>query len=218
MAVYPYNSPIVLSDSIFVQFGGQIGNTTVSQRDAAYLIAEKRVSNYLGTLLIPTTVSGSFLYKPNGFIISDYGYVQEITSVTIVSVDKTTCKLSNTNGCAFIFEDTFGYLNCSCISDLVSMPYKIEITYKAGLPLGVATQPDVLLALTKVAQEQLNEMMYPTANETTGARGIEQFSTLEYSEKRKPLKRTALGQSAIANFAAELLDNAVKKARPALVI
>jgi hypothetical protein len=130
-----------------------------------------------------------------------------------------TCTLRDTEGCVFVFEDTFGYLNFSCVQTQCnctgwSTPYQYEIAYQAGLPTGTANQPDVLLALAVIAQETLGEMSYPTANESPGARGIEMWSSLEYSEKRMKLKRTALGQSARANFAAELLDGAVKKARP----
>jgi len=224
MQVYPYNLPIILTDDIFISYGGQTGTTTVNQRQSAYLIAEKRVTNYIGTFLLPTTISGTYSYNANNFIVTEYGYVSEIKSASLSSINNiNTCSFSSTDGCVFIFEDTFGYLNFSCIQNKCNCygwqtPYQYNIVYVAGLPTGTANQPDILLAITIVAQEQLNEMSYPTANEAVGARGIEEFTSLDYHEKRKPLKRTALGQSAKANFASELLDNAVKKARPYLGI
>lgn len=220
MQTYPFTSPIILTDDIFVQYGGQTGTFSVAQRSAGYLIAEKRATNYLGTFLLPTNVTGTFPYNSNNFIVTDYGYVHQIYSATLKSVNNlNTCTLKDTDGCAFIFEDTFGYLNFSCVQTQCpcsgwEQPYHYEIAYQAGLPTGTANQPDVLLALSVVAQEVLNEMSYPTMNETAGARGVEAWSSLEYSEKRKPLKSTALGQSARANFAAELLNGAVRRAIP----
>lgn len=220
MIVYPYSSAIILTDDIFVAYGGQTGTTPVAQRDAAYLIAEKRVSKYIGTFLLPTIVTGTYAYNGSNFISTEYGYVHSVKSATLLSIDNiNSCTLSSTDGCAFIFEDTFGYLNFSCIYNACNcfgwkLPYQYQIAYEAGLPTGTASQPDVLLALTMIAQETLNEMVYPSANETAGARGVIRWSSLEYSEERLKLKRTALGQSAVANFAADLLDSSIRRVMP----
>lgn len=217
MNIYPYTSPIILDDDIFVQYGGQTGTTSPAQRTAAYLIAEKRVTNYLGTFLLPTTITGTYPYQTNNFIVTDYGYVSSIKSATLKSIDNfQNCTFHSDTGCVFIFEDTFGYLNFSCVNKTCNcyqwqQPYQYEIVYVAGLPTGTASQADVLLALTIIAQENLSEMLYPNQD---GARGVERWSSLEYSEQRKKLKRTALGQSARANFAADLLDSTIRKARP----
>jgi len=87
-----------------------------------------------------------------------------------------------------------------------------------GLPTGTANLPGVEHALVIVAELALNEMIYPRANETVGDRGIESWSAQGYSEQRKRLKNTALGQSARANFAAELLDASIKRARRAVIL
>lgn len=220
MITYPFSSPIILTDDIFIAYGGQTGTAPAAQRNAAYFIAEKHVTNYVGTFLLPTTVTGTYSYNGSNFVVTDYGYVHSVKSVVCQSIDSlTSCTLSDKDGCAFIFNDTFGYLNVSCANNQCGcagwgQPYKYQIAYEAGLPTGTASQADILLALTVVAQETLNEMIYPHANESDGARGVEKWSSLDYSETRKKLKRTALGQSARANFAAELLDNSIKKARP----
>jgi len=209
-----------MTDTIFFKYGGQEGSSVSEQRTAAYLIAEKRASNYLGTLLLPHIITGTYPANAYDFITTDYGYVQRVLSSKVLSINSLqSCELASDTGCVFVAEDTFGYLNFSCLYSSCGcatwkVPYQYQIVYEAGLPTGTASQADVLMALTIVAQEQLNEMAYPNANETPGARGVEQWSSLDYSEKRKKLKRTALGQSARANFAAELLDNAIKKARP----
>jgi len=221
MNIYPYTSPIILDDATFIQYGGQTGTTLPVQRTAAYLIAEKRVTNYLGTFLAPTVVTGTFPYKANNFIVTDYGYVNSIDSAILKSIDNLqTCSFHRDAGCAFIFEDTFGYLNFSCVNNICGCagwalhPYQYEIVYNAGLPTGTSTQADILLALTIIAQETLGEMVYPYSNEAPGAIGITAWSSLEYSETRMKQKRTALGESARASFAARLLDNAVKRAVP----
>ena len=220
MIIYPFSSAVILTDDIFTLYGGQTGTTVPAQRNAAYLIAEKRASNYIGTLLLPHIVTGTYPANSDKFITTDYGYVHRVISAKVLSVSNLqTCELSSDTGCVFVAEDTFGYLNFSCINSICGcagwkVPYQYQVVYEAGLPTGTASQADVLLALTIVAQDTLNEMSFPSANETAGDRGIESFSSLDYSETRKKLKRTALGQSARANYASELLDNAVKRAVP----
>ena len=114
-------------------------------------------------------------------------------------------------------------MNFSCVTSVCgcggwSHPYQFQIAYEAGLPTGTANQPGIEHALVIVAELSLNEMLYPRANETAGDRGVEAWSGMDYSETRKRLKRTALGQSARANYAAELIDMTVKKARRSLMM
>jgi len=220
MITYPYSYPIILTDDIFVQYGGQTGTFTVAQRNAAYLVSEKRTTKYIGTFLLPTIVTGTYPYNNNNFIVTDYGYVHSIKSAKLLSVNNlNTCDLSSSDGCAFIFEDTFGYLNFSCVQTQCNctgweLPYQYQISYEAGLPTGTANQPDVLMALTIIAQETLNEMSFPSASESPGARGITRWSSLEYSEERKGWATTALGSSARSALAADLLRNSIRRAVP----
>jgi hypothetical protein len=219
---YPFSSPVILNDTIFTEYGGQTGSFTASQRNAAYLIAEQQTSNYIGTLLLPTTLTGTWGYA--GRIVTDYGYVSRLFSVNILGLNNSSsCVLNSQSGCAYIFEDTYGYLDIgslysSCGCAIVLAPYQIQVAYQAGLPTGVASQPSFLLALTIAATINLNEMIFPSQNETTGDVGVERFSSLDYSETRTKLKRTAFGNSAKSQKIANLLDNAVKKARPALLL
>lgn len=220
--VYPHNSPIILNDSLFVQYGGSTGTYSSGQRTAAYLIAEKQATNFLNTFLLPTIVTGTWGYAPR--IVTDYGYVSQIYSVNILSKNNfTTCTLQSDSACVFVWDDTFGYLDVSCLINTcncqnVLVPYQVQLAYQAGLPTGVATQPDVLLALTMAAQISLNEMIFPSQNEGVGDIGIEQFSSLDYSERRKALLNTEFGNSAKANKIAQLLRGAVKPARAVLML
>lgn len=222
MNIYPYSQAIILTESIYSEYGGQSGSATSAQLQSSFWIAEKRMTDFIGTFLLPTTVTGTFPTVGNKFVVTDYGYVSQIHSVNVLSVDNLqTCTLKSDSGCAFIFDDTYGYINVSCLNSLCgcggwSQSYQTQLVYTAGLPTGTANLPGIEHALTIVAEEALNEMVYPRANETSGARGIETWSSQGYSETRKRLKRTSLGQSARANYAAELVEISVKRARRAI--
>lgn len=222
MKTYPFSAPIILNDTIFTQYGGQTGSFTAAQRSAAYLIAETQTSNYIGTLLLPTVVTGTWGYAPN--IVTDYGYVSQIYATNFLTLNSlATSVLTPNSGYALIWEDTYGYVDvygllgtCNCTGG--SIPYQVQVVYQAGLPTGVASHPSVLLAMTMATQISLNEMIFPSQNESTGDIGIESYSSLDYSEKRVKMRRTVFGTSAKAEKIASLLDGAIRKARPALVL
>jgi hypothetical protein len=219
MQIYPFNSPIILNDSIFLAYGGQSGTFSNQQRQAAYLIAEQQASTHLHTLLLPTIVTGTFGYDKR--IVTDYGFVNQVYSVGILSKDSyLNCNLQSDSGCVFVWEDTFGYLDVGCITSQCGcgypIPYQIQVSYQAGLPTGVANQPAVLLALTMAATISLNEMTFPSQNEGVGDIGIESFGSLDYSEKRKALKNTVFGSSAKAQKIVSLLNGVIRPARVAL--
>ena len=224
MNIYPYISPIILTEALYHEYGGQDGSSVSVQRQNAFWIAEKRVTEYIGTFLLPTIITGTFPYNNNNFIATDYGYVNRVLSASVLSLNNLqTCTLQTDTACVFVFNDTFGYLNLSCVNSVCGcggwlQPYQFQIAYEAGLPTGTANLPGIEHALTIVAELALNEMIYPRANESAGDRGIEQWSAQDYSERRKPLKRTALGQSARANYASELLDISVKRAKRAITL
>ena len=222
MKTYPHTTPLILNDSIFVENGGQTGTWTATQRTNAYRIAEQQATNYIGTFLLPTIVTGTWGYTPR--VVTDYGYVQQVFSVNLLSKNNlTTCVLQSDSGCVFIWEDTYGYLDVSCIINSCNCsgllyPYQVQVAYQAGLPTGVATQPAMLLALTMAAQISLNEMSFPSLNESTGDIGVKSFASLDYREERVKMRRTVFGTSAKAEKIANLIDGVVKKARPALLL
>jgi len=220
MQIYPYTSPIILTEEIYTVYGGQTGSMSSAQIQNGFLIAEQRVTQYVGSFLLPTIVTGTFPHSSSKFIVTDYGYVSEVLSAKVLSLQgSSTCVLKEDSGCAYIFNDTFGYLDYSCVQSICNCaqwqsPYQFQIAYQAGLPTGTANQPGILHALSIVAELALNEVAWPRANESQGDRGIESWGTLDYRETRKKLKRTALGQSARANYAAELIDMTVRRAIP----
>jgi hypothetical protein len=95
------------------------------------------------------------------------------------------------------------------------------VVYEAGLPTGVASQPAVLLALTMAATISLNEMIFPSANESTGDIGIKEFTSMGYSgysEKRVDMQRNTFGSSAKAVKIGQLLSSTIRRARPKLFL
>lgn len=223
MILYPYSTPLILNDSIFVANGGQTGTFSAAQRQSAYIIAEQQATNYIGTFLLPTIVTGT--YPIASRITTDYGYVHQIYNVTVFSKtsDPSRCSLNSNDGCGYIWDDTFGYIDVQCLMNScgcgsLPYPYQTQISYQAGLPTGTANQPAMLLALTMAAQLSLNEMIYPSQNEGTGDIGISEFHSMGYSEKRVPMGRTAFGTSAKAYKIAQLIRSTVRLARRTLVL
>jgi len=227
MKLYPFTAPIILDDSIFTAYGGLTGTSTPFMRSASYLIAEHQTSDYIGTLLLPTTLTGTSEYFPGrGPIVTDYGYVTELGPVRARDTQgNIVFTITGTNSYAYVREDTYGYILVaadtvhSCFPHGAAYwPVKFEYTYVAGLPTGTANQPGMLIAMTKAAQLVLNEMYEVTANESTGDAGVTEFTILrDYSEKRKAWKNTIFGQSPAAAWIARMIDGTVKKARRALM-
>lgn len=238
MQIYPFQSPIILNDVNFSQYGGQgTGSFPSMVLQSSYLLAEMQVSNYIGTLLLPTTVTGTYPFMHQGRIATDYGYVQQLLNVNILTKKPCNleCSLQNNDGCGYIYSDTFGYVDFRRLVTVCcwswwgypyspyiveNNPYQIEIAYVAGLPSGTATQPGILQALTILAQIDLNEKFPGVVgvNESVGAVGIQDFKSLDYLERRAEhaLIKTALGDDARSQRAKKLIDMSIRKARKVL--
>jgi len=216
--VYPHSSPIILTDSVYVAYGGHTGTSVATQRAACYLIAEKQMSSHIGTFLLPTIVTGTFPWPGGQHLVLPYSHIISIPNVTVLTQESlVTCELDESSGCAFLWDDTYGFIDvrqvascCSCCGS--GYPYQVRVVMNAGLPTGTASQADMLLALTLAAEINLNRIIDRSANEGAGDIGIEEFSNLGYREKRIGLKRTAFGNSATANEVA-LLTNTYRKKR-----
>ena len=249
MMIYPFNSAIIMTDAIFSRFGGgqYTGSFSSQQLQDAYLVAETEATKYIGTLLLPIIVTGSFNYENQPRIATDYGYVSNILAVNIISENyfSATCDLISNPGCAFISDDTFGYVDIQQIlptATLVSyysipypafppsmpflanflVPYQFQISYQCGLPTGTANHPNFLRALTILAQIYLDDMSPGQVgmNEGNSDVAIQEFKSMDYQETiaKTAFHRTNLGQSPKANRAAFLIDGVIKKARKALYL
>jgi len=238
MVIYPYSAPIILTDQIFLDYGGKSGTFSPAQRQSSYLIAEMRVTNYIGTLLLPTNVTGTYPFMNKHRIPTDYGYVQQLYKVDVLSKGFlfSSCDLVHNEGCGYIYNDTYGYIDFKQVALICGLsfyggigggaivvpniPYQIQISYQAGLPTGTASSPPFLEALTILAQEDLNEKDPGNSgfNETQGALAVERFKSLDYMEERgkHSLVKTALGQSAKVMYAKSLIDMTITRARKVL--
>lgn len=210
MMIYPYSSPIILTEDIFVAHGGLTGTSTPAQRQIAFTVAEERVSDDLGTFLLPTTVTGTYGYKP--FIVLDHSYLLNVMTLQFLD-DEHDVYWSDTGSYTEyyrIYEDTYGIVDVEALSHICGCsqrgyPYHVRIIYEAGLPTGTANHPNILMALSGYAQIILNEVV-GYGNESVGDAGVQSFSNQEYSETRKKLMNTAYGNSAKAQFIHKMLN------------
>ena len=207
---YPYNSPIVLTDDLFQAYGGDLTIASSAQRQAAYWLAEEKASEDIGSFLLPTNVTGTFVYSGNRYTL-DHAYVRQIYSTKFLDYEDDVYFTATgpTNIYVNLYNPEMGFVdvgqaisNCGCSP---AYPYKIQFIYQAGLSSGTSFRPDVLLALSTYASIILNEIV-GYGNEAPGDIGVQSFKNQEYSETRKTLLRTTFGTSAKANFAHGLLN------------
>jgi hypothetical protein len=239
MVIYPFNGPIILNDDVYSQYGGLgTGSFTSPQLRSSYWLAEMQASAYIGTLLLPHNVTGTYTYMGRQRIATDYGYVHQLYNVTVLSKKGyANCDLTSNEGCGYIYDDTFGYVDFKQVSSVCGVaywqypvtpypvaynyPYQIQMSYQAGLPTGTATMPGILEALTILAQIDLNEKAPGTVgqNEGSGDIAIQQFRSLDYTEVRgaHSLVKTVLGESPKAMRAKRLIDATVRRARKVLL-
>lgn len=213
MQQYPYNSSLVLSDTVFLLYGGMTGTSTQAQRDVAYRLAEEQMTEYLNAFLIPTIVTGTYFFKGGNRINLDYGWVTSVKSVVFTEVDgSNSCAVTTVTGCHAIRGDgKYGLLdvaylaNCGGCSSILGLPYNVQVSYESGLQTGTSNQPSMLQALVLASQINLNEIDLSLSNEGTADIGITQFTNQKYSEMRMKLGNTAFGNSPTANRIARLV-------------
>lgn len=208
MNFYPYNAPIILTDDIFLTYGGDLSLATTAQRQAAYWMAEEKASEDIGSLLLPTIITGTYLYTSSNVIL-EHAYVHYVSMVRFMDFeDDIYFTATGTSNVYFnLYDKEYGLLdigsvvaNCRCHSSYRQSPYKIQVVYQAGLYSGTSFRPDVLMGLSTYATIILNEII-GYGNESPGDIGVEQYSNQSYSEKRKGLVNNVFGHSAKANFA-----------------
>ena len=216
---YPYSSPIILTDAIFIAYGGHTGTTTTAQRNAAYLISEMLATEEVGSFFLPTTITGTHIPDSSPLTL-DYGYVNAVNLVRFIDEEDTVYwSQAGTdnyyvsirgNGKRGQIDIDYLVAHCNCCS-AGQYPYKVQVVYNAGLQSGTSYHPDVLLALTTYADITINEII-GYGNEAPGDIGVQEFSNQQYKESRVALLRTTFGTSARAQFATKLL-NRLRKLR-----
>ena len=222
MQQYAYNTPQILTDEIFLLYGGRTGTSSAPQRDIAYALAEEQMTEYIGAYIVPTAVTGTFFWRGRNPLELDYGWVISVQSVTINSRDYSNgCGFDSATGCFLVRNPQYGYLDVSyllscggCGAVVGAPPYNIQVAYTSGLSTGTYTSPAMLSALVLAAQINLNEIDVSLSNESIADIGITDFTNQRYSEKRMKLGNTAFGNSPMANRVARLARRF--RARPAM--
>ena len=219
MNLYPYSSAIVMNDADYVLYGGNVSDTTLAQRQAVYWIAERELSEDLETFLLPTIVTGTYLFRwTDQFLVLDHTYINRIIQTSFIDTqEKTYWSQAGTDNIYLSLRDderglvdihwVLGNCNCTTYSQY---PYKVQEVYEAGLPTGVANRPDIMLALTTYSEILMNEIV-GYGNEAPGDIGVQQFSNQQYSEIRVKLVNTAFGASARAQFVKKLVEKYRRK-------
>jgi hypothetical protein len=214
MEYFPYSTPQILDDNRFILNGGQTGTSSPAQRQIAFTIAEEQMTDYLSSFLLPTIVTGTYLWKGRNPLELEHGHVIDVKSIIVNSFDNSSsCTMStHDDACSAIRNEKYGYLDvwkllsCSgCGSIMGTLPYTITVVYESGLPTGTSMGPTMLQALTMAAQVNLNEIDVSLANESIADIGLKSFSNQRYSEIRMTLSHSAFGNSPVANRIARLV-------------
>lgn len=224
MQQYLYNTPQILTDSIFTLYGGQTGTSSPTQREIAYVMAEEQMVEYLQSYLTPTTVTGTYLWRNKNPLELDYGWLVSVNRVSINSIDWANgCTVDTVTGCYAVRNAQYGYLDVNyllscggCASIVGYPPYNIQVSYTSGLATGTYTSARMLQALTLAAQINLNEIDVSLSNESLGDVGIEFFINQRYHEKRMKGITTVFGNSPLAQRIARLVRGL--RARPGIAI
>jgi hypothetical protein len=223
MQEFPYNYPTVLTDAIFLLYGGQTGTSSDATRQVAYMLSEQQVTEYLQAFIMPTTVTGTYFWKSGNPIMLDYGHIIQVNQVVFSSVDGcNSCAVDTVTGCHAVrgsgeygLIDVAALANCGGCSSIVGLyPYNVQISYTSGLQTGTTHQPPMLQALTLAAQINLNELDVSLSNEGTADIGIQSFTNQKYSEIRAKLGNSVFGNSAVAQRIARLIRK--YKSRPSI--
>lgn len=206
----------ILTDQIFVDYGGQTGTSTVGQRNAAYMIAEQEASQYLNTYLIPTQVEETIPFPIHKDIIPlYYKPVISVESITLIrDVQGEVSQTIETEGRITLVDANSGYVRVSDICSnnvLRNIPGNIDrmkILYTAGYPDGtVSNNAKALMGLVTIAGLALEQITNPEQAEGGhGDPSLSSFSDAGYSESRQFLKMTTFGGSPRANYAQRMLS------------
>ena len=213
MNLYPYNAPIVITDTIFADYGGDITKGTSSQRRIAYRIAEMTATEELNSFLLPTTVTGTYFYPFTNPIITEYAYINQVILTRFIDTEEKIywTVSGTTNIYVSLRDDEYGIIDvhsligtCNCHSNVNPYPYQVQVIYNAGLPSGTSYQPDILMGLVTYADIILNEIV-GYGNEAPGDVGIESFNNQGYAEVRR-IRNTTFGASPRAMFASKMFS------------
>lgn len=211
----------ILNDSIFTEYGGATGTSTVAQRNAAYSIAEQFAIEEIGTFLVSTTVTGTFEWPVNSYRLQlPHKRVSTINSVVAQYEVACNCDLIDISACAFLVDGDNGVVDlrqcsftaqCSCAAaqGVYSVwPKFAVVSYTAGLPANqVQNNAAALMGLVIAADLALEQIIDPAGAEGgPGDPSLKSFNDTGYGEVRQFLRLTKFGGSPRANMAARMLE------------
>lgn len=216
--MYLVTGTTILTDDIFLAYGGgESGTGTASQRQAAYQMAETFAAQEIGTPLVPQSFTSIFSWWPQSRLQLPHKRVQSVTTVTALHEIYCGCEVLELSACALIVDADNGVIDlrecgvggiagCACAwaQGYRGMARRVEITYIAGIPNGLAAAyAGVLQGLTIAADLALQQILDCAPD---GDPMITSFSDSGYSETRQGLMMTAFGGSARANYAARMFS------------
>ncbi len=210
--------PVILTDDLFFALQPTCAITgTALQRSTAFTIAEQQMIDEIGTPLLPTVVTGTYMFPlPYEPIVLEFNRVHSIRSVVGLALDDACqCDLSEYEGCGII-RDQYGYIDTRVLSGAVRACacgpgnlYQLRVAFEAGLPTGTAANDSGLhLGLAMAAAQVLREISDPGSNEGgPGAPGLKSWAAQGYSESRVDPEKTAFGENALGTFIRGLVEH-----------
>lgn len=195
---------------------------TQAAEDMAWESAWDQAETLAGTNLLTGTVADERHVWPRGWTDYDAGFrylqlnnthiVSALTATLIHDLGSCTCETDDVSACFIMYsprraevqvraESAGISLGCACVS--CGLEAYVDVTYVAGLWNTPADLPaDVRLALATLAQDWKRLML--TAGATAADGFVTQWSSMDYSERRGLLRRTAIGTSPAQNLAANV--------------
>ncbi len=208
-SLYPFDEPVLLNDTVFINWGGVTGSSAPATRSLAYLVSEESIARYTSILPYETTLTGSYSvteYLNYGGVFLKWGMVSKVHYIRMVGLKgEIVLELDPTVDNVYIVDSKRGFVSFPCHGINLQNVVRIDISYDCGIPSGAADGM-YYLAVSSYAQEVLNEIV-GYGNEAPGMVGVEMFTNQQYSERRKELIRTSLGSSPKSNFVRQLLEN-----------
>lgn len=155
--------PVVLTDEIFANYGGDTGSVSYETRQAAFAIAETMAQQQTSCFLSPTIVSGTYNISRDGSYQLPFAPVTEVMSVRFWDTT-STCSKIYTDGCAEILGQESGLIRVSTgcrMCNTSTQTGRIDIVYKAGV--NGQNIPNVRLGLSIAATKILEQIIDPDA-------------------------------------------------------
>lgn len=212
--IYPYYAPIILTNDLFTDYGGNISPYSTKQLNIAYWLAESLMTEHVGSYLKPTRITGTYPYEfPGERLRMDHGQILSVDAVSY-KYGGCDCAIVSETGCAFILDPVHGYLIledtvwslCGC-STTPKWPINVNITDTSGYSSAMVYQPSMLLALTLAAKVNLEELYDPFSLEGgAGDPGVQEWSDMSHREVRTKLGSTIFGKTPLANKISRLVS------------